>query len=280
MRRLALLALLALALLLPLAAAHGEQAALDEQLVDDGRRLTVGEFKAPQRGGLVVVPYVEGPLPCEGAAGYRIPLTPTSGVAFAANATALQALFDGPASEGGYTAFAVDTQSAQRALILMQENAVALHGLVGVVREGNDTRARSGALGLPYPIPGAAMHEPEHPAEGQGIVMDHDGSFSGAQACPVSEPGHVAITFRFDALPESLGPGKLAHVVALHDPEIAAFLPRPIDDSTAVLQANLYLARPGEDPATIRAALDPSPRVADALPILLLGVGLVWIARR
>lgn len=266
------------------AAAHGGEPHLDAQLVREGERLIVGDFTAPQAGALVVVPYVEGPLGCGASAGgYRVPLSAESGVSFVANETTLQAFFDAPGA--GFSAFAVDSHTASRALILMQENAVALHGLVALVQResANATSVRTGVLGLPYPIPGAgAGHGFDHTAEGGGVVMSYDNrSFTRASACAGDERGHVALDVPFDAFRETpLRHGALVHVVAMHDPEIPEFLPRPIDASTQILQANLYLARPGEDPERVRDALAPGVRAHDAIPLAGLGLALALIAWR
>ncbi|HUR67962.1 MAG TPA: hypothetical protein VM370_01855 [Candidatus Thermoplasmatota archaeon] len=281
-RRLLLLAAL---WLLPSALAHGGEAGIDDQLVDNGRALQLGTFTAPQPGALVVVPYVEGALGCAppAEADYSIALGADAGIAFAANATALAAYFDLPPQGEGYAALGVDSHDATRALILMQENAIALHALAGVVERGSALDVKTGALGVPYPIPGTAMEHAEELAapEGGGLLLDHDGSFTGARACAGSEVGHLAILVEDSSLPDSLAPGRLVHAVAMFDATLAQFPPRPLDGTTAVLQANLYLARPGEDPARVRAALDPSIKlVADGVPILALVGGGVWVMRR
>lgn len=272
--------LLLAVLLVPLAAAHGEETHLDEGLTRNGERLLLGSFEAPQPGPLVVVPFVDAPLGCDAAAhGYRIPLGDGAGVAFVSNRTTLQALLDAP-EPGGYAAFAVDTHEASRALILMQENAVALHALVALVQEpGRDAEVRTGALGVPYTLPGAGGHGFEHAVEGGGIQMAHDGGFRGARACVGEDAGHVSLTVDLAALPDALGHGRLVHALVLHDPQVAAFLPRPLDESTRVLQANLYLARPGEDPARVRDALDPAPRAGQLAPVAFVLVGLALVAR-
>lgn len=277
-------ALLFALLLLPLAAAHGGQQ-LDDTLVKNGQALMIGSLDAPQPGALLVVPFVDGPLPCgpEAFGAYRIALTSGTGVAFVANATILQMLVDMPEGEGGYSALAVDTHEASRALLLMQQAAVSYHALVGVVKPLNGTRSidvQTGVLGLPYPLEGTATHGDLPPPEGEGIQMAHDRSFRGGAACLGDAPGTLVIRVNQTALPESLAPGKLVHVVALHDPSIAGFLPRPLDGTTGILRANLYLARAGDDAEQIRAALDPAPRVADITPIAALAVGLALVVRR
>ena len=70
------------------------------------------------------------------------------------------------------------------------------------------------------------------------------------------------------------------HAVVLYDPQIAAPLPRPIEGSTRVLEANLYLAQPGEDPAEVRAALDPTPGASTWLPLAGVAAGLILAVRR
>ena len=197
--------LLALVFLLPVAAAHGGGQQLDNTLVENGQNLMVGQLTAPQPGAFIVVPYVDGPLPCNPvpAEDYRIPLTNGTGVAFVANETALQALFDMPESEGGYSAFAVDTHDASRALELMEQVVESYHALVGVKMPTNGSRVmefRTGVLGLPYPLAGTATHEFPQAPEGQGIHMQHDGSFRGGSACLGSEPGTLIVTINKSAL--------------------------------------------------------------------------------
>lgn len=277
---------LAVALALALAGvalAHGDaHHELDTQLVENGRAVMVGAFTAAQPGPLVVVPSTDGPLPCGPweDADWRIPLGDDSGVVFLQNATHLVGVVEQAPGASGYTALAVDTASASRALVLMSEAAVSNHALAAVVlRADGPPAARTGVLGIPYDLPGDAGHDMgDFAPEGGGIVLDHDDSFPGARACPWPDAGYVAFAFERTALPEALAPGSVVHVVALHDGAIAEFLPRPIDGSTAVLQANLYLARPGEDPAAMRAAFDPTPGATAWLPLALVGVGLVWAA--
>jgi len=276
-------ALVLLALALPGALAHGEEQHLDEQLVENGERLLLGRFTAPQAGALLVVPHVAGALGCvpPPQVNYRVALGPEAGVSFARNETTFAAFFDVPPRSEGYAALAVDTHDATRTLILMEENAVALHALVGVVIRGSALETRTGALGLPYPIPDTAAHDMgEFAPEGGGIVMAHDDSFSGATTCAGEEAGHFAARFEVTSLPEPLAAGSLVHVVAMHDATVAGFLPRPLDGTTEVLQANLYLAREGEDPARVRDALDPRIGLAEAVPLAGLAVGLVLVARR
>lgn len=279
----ALIGALVLLLAAPLVGAHGEERHLEDELVEDGERVLYGAFEFPQDGPLVVVPYVDGPLPCTPERGAVIAFDDITGVMFVANATDVQAVFDMPPERAGYAGFALDTHDASRALILMQENAVALHGLVGVVMKptdnGTETATATGALGVPYPIPGTATHTFDHAVEGEGIVLDHDDSFPGGSTC-VTEAGHVAVRIPREALLDSLQPGQVVHAVTLLDPELPYLLPRPIEHSTRLLQANLYLARPGEDPAAVRAAFDPSPGVPDVLPLLALALGLVWVGRK
>lgn len=281
--RVALVAALAAALA-PLAGAHGEERDLQDALVEDGDRVVFGAFDLPQDGPLVVVPYVDGPLPCTPGPGAVIAFDERTGVMFVSNATEVRAVFDLPARGAGYAAFALDTHDAVRALTIMQESAVALHALVGVVikpTEDGTTEAEQAteALGVPYPIPGTAMHDFPNAVEGDGIVLDHDDSFTGGATC-VTEPGHVAVSISRAALPDSLRPGQVVHAVTLLDPELPYLLPRPIEGSTRTLQANLYLARPGEDPAAVRAALAPTTGWADVVPLAALALGLVWVGRR
>lgn len=279
MRGFVALAALAGLLLVPSHAAHGTEHGLDDQLVRNGDRLLLGSFDAPQPGPLLVIPYSEDPLPCgpDPSRRFLVRLGPDAAVSFAANATHVQALFDLPAE--GYVAFAADTHDAVRALILMQENAVALHRLAAdVVRpDANDTgaRLRTGTMGIPYALPGASGHGFGHEVEGGGIAMAYDSATRGlAGGCRSAEPGHAGLWFLRANLSQSLAPGSLVHVVALYDSAVPQFLPRPLE-STRVLQANLYLARPGEDPDGVREALDPRPGADEALPLALFGLGTV-----
>lgn len=249
----------ALALAPATALAHGPDHSLEDQLVKDGAKLVIGKFTAPQPGPLIVVPYVDEAPPCAGTptAGAVLPLGDGAYVTFFVAADGLHALLDLPADPTGYAAIAVDTHDAQRALILMAENAIALHALRAVVFKDGRDQDRSGVLGLPYLLPGEVGHAMNYTPEGGGIVMDHDDSFRGSIVCAGDVPGHRAFAFNATALPESVTPGRVVHVVALYDPEVPFFLPRPLDESTRVLQANLYLARPGEDPVAVREAFSP-----------------------
>lgn len=271
------LVLAAILLLSPLAAAHGgADDSYEDQLLKDGEKLVVGKFTAPQPGPLVVVPFVEDPPACAASpsVGTTIAMGKDSAVTFYVSAQGLHALFDLPPDPNGYyTAFAVDTHDASRALILMMEEAVALHALEAVrVKEGNET-VRSGVLGLPYELPTEGGHAFNITPEGGGILMDHDGSFSGATVCSGDVPGHRTFSFNASKLPDSVTPGRIVHVVALYDPKVPEFLPRPVDGSTRVLQLNLYLARPGENATAVRAAFSPTWSAADLVPIGLAAVG-------
>jgi hypothetical protein len=269
--------LLVALLLAPSALAHGETPGIDDQLVESGQELIVGEFTAPQPGALVVVPFVDGALGCsppeEGE--YAIALTNESGVSFAANATQITAWFDLPRRDEGYASFAVDTHDATRTLLLMEQAIVAEHALVGVVVAPGGITTRTGALGLPYAVPGTSAHDMgDFRPEGGGILLSHDDSFLGASTCAGDEAGHVAMSVLFEAVPDALAPGRLVHAVAMYDPGLSQFPPRPLDDSTGVLQANLYLARPAEDPERVRDALEPGVRASDVVPVALVVVGL------
>lgn len=274
------LAAAAVLVLIPGVVAHGGGHGLDEQLVADGKRLLLGEFTAPQRGPLVVVPYTEGPLGCAASAeaGYRIAMSDDVGVMFAANETRVQILVDRPAGQTGYVGFAADTHDATRALLMMQENAVALHALVGVVHNDTTAEARTGTLGVPYPLGDGAGPAHGHGHDDTRMMMAHDGAVGRPVWCEGPGPGQLVLAFNRTALPESLAPGMLVHVVALVDARFAQFLPRVIPDSTSVLEANLYLARLGEDPTRVRAALDPSPSVHDAVPAALAVLGVALVA--
>jgi hypothetical protein len=285
--RLVLLALLAAFVAAPLALGHGESHdALETQLVDAGAKLMLGSFEAPQPGPLVIVPHHDGALGCGDStgAGYLVPLGEDAGVSFGTNATHVAATFDLPA--GGFVAFAVDTRDASRALIIMREYAIARHRVTAIVTEGaRDGQNRSGILGVPYELPTApvAGHAGgPHPIEGGGIQIAYDEGRlpASGQICRAPGGEHVTVSFLRQDFPESLSPGMIVHAVALYDPKIPQFLPRPIDESTRVLQANLYLARANEDPEAIRSALDPSPEALDLLPLAALAVGLVWVGRR
>lgn len=277
-RAVALLALL----LLPGVAAHGGE--LDEALLEAGDAVVIRDFRAPQPGPLLVVPHTEGPLPCGALPGaaYRVPLGPDAGVAFASNETELVALFDVPPDERGYAGFGVDTHDASRALLLMEQNAIALHALGAVVkRPGAPTEFRTGALGVPYPIPGTAAHDMSDMGPGEGLLLDHDDSFGAARWCPGADaPGQILVAIERARLPDSLAPGMVVHVVAIFDAHLDGFPARPIDGSTHSLQANLYLARPGEDAAQVRAALDPGADAHDIVPVVLLLLGLGLVSRR
>lgn len=276
-----LLALLGLA---APATGHGDHdPGLEEQLVDAGSAMMVGRFDAAQEGALVVVPHFSGPLLCDPhEAGYLLPLGPEAGVAFASNATHVGAFFALSGNGTGYTAFAVDSLSAVRTLYLMQEHAVALHALGALSRidgpNGTTTTQRGGVMGVPQPI-GPAVHAIDHAVEGGGILIDYDEVIAPAELCLGDDAGRVGMTFRRADLSDALGQGVVVHAVALHDPNIPQWLPRPIDNSSLWAQYNLYLSRQGEDPHAVRAALDPKPNAPVWLPLVGLAVALVWFTR-
>ena len=273
----ALGALVFLVLALPgIALAHGQDHALEQQLSANGEALLLGRFDAPQPGPLVVAPYRGGPLPCgePAAAGFRLALGDGAGVAFLGNATHVAAVLDLP--RPGFAAFAVDTHAAARTLLVMQEQAVALHRVVGAVPNGTAVEARAGVLGIPYALPGADAHGFGHAAADEvGLRLAWGGT---TPACAAAAE-HLTLAVARADLPESLRPGAVVHVVVLYDAALPQFLPRPLD-STAVLQANLYLARPGEDAAQVRAALASQPGVAEAVPLVALLGGAALLARR
>lgn len=267
-------ALLAALLAAPLAAAHGEDAA-DAQLMARGEALLLGGFDAPQPGPLLVVPHRAGPLPCGDAAGagYLVDLGGGARVALAGNASHVAATFDLPGP--GFAAVALDTRSAARTLLAMQEQAVALHRLAAAAPNGSALEARAGVLGIPYALPGASRHSFGHAApEEVGLRIAYDAP---ARAC--GDAVHFTMAIARDDAADALAPGTVVHAVALYDPEVPGFLPRPVD-STRVLQANLYLARPGEDAGLVRAALDPGPGLAEAVPLAALLLGLAGLTRR
>jgi hypothetical protein len=270
-----------LVLLLPAVAAHGDERHLDDQLLRNGERLMVGGFDAAQPGPLVVVPYVDGPLTCESAtAGFLIPLSAQTGVTFLTNATHLLADFD--LVVPGYTAFAVDTADAVRSLIMMEEQAVALHALAshGIPPSTNRSAVaelRAGVLGIPYRIPGASVHSLGHDLAGGGIAMQYGPDAGSMDACESAD--RLGLLVPRSVAPSALEPGRIVHVVALHDPDVPQLLPRPLD-STEVLQANLYLARPGEDPEAVREGLEAKPGPSAGVAAGGLILGLAWVTRR
>ena len=267
---------LALAALLWAAApalAHGGVDDGDGPLSENGEALMVGSFDAAQEGPLVIVPHRAGPLACADATSGALALG-DGRLAFGWNGTALQAVLDVPANGSGAAGFAVDTGEAVRTLLLMREHAVALHRLAALVL-GANTTYRSGLLGVPHPV-GPAMHDFEHTAEGGGLLMDYDESTRGGAWC-ADGPGHVVLRFT-DEESDLLRAGGIVHVVVYRDARIPHFLPRPIDGSTAVLQLNLYLARPGEDPAVLQAAFAPRAGAREWLPLGALALGLAWVA--
>jgi hypothetical protein len=115
------------------------------------------------------------------------------------------------------------------------------------------------------------------PAEESDVRMAYD-SPAPPVYCGSTEPGHVTLAFDRSGLP-STAPGSLVHVVALVDTSVAGFLPHPLD-STRVLQANLYLVRPGEDARQIEAALSPRPTAQALVPMAGAGAGLALLALR
>ncbi len=263
------------------ASGHHPGDRVDEQLLDAGSRIMYGGFDAGQTGPLVVVPHHEGPLPCTvpERSPYLLPLGDSAGVTFLTNGSHLVAVMDLPVGHDGYAALAMDTGRAVRTLIMMQEHAMSLHRFGAVIPSmdpgGNDS-ARWGLMGVPYELPEPSPHDIDHPMPGDGIQLDHDDNPRGAAFCRDDESGHVGFVFPHEGSGEPIGPGRLVHVVALYDEEVAAWLPRPVDESTAIEQWNLYLSRAGEDPEQLRAALSSRIGVDDAVPLLLFALAFVW----
>lgn len=257
-----------------LAGAHPEDPQAP-QLVANGEALLLGGWAAPQPGPLLVVPYEAEARPCGdvAGAGYLVDLGGGARLALVGNATHVAATFDLPGP--GFVALALDTRTAARTLLVMQEQAVALHALAAAAPNGTGWDARRGVLGIPYDLPGASTHGFGHVApEEVGLRLAYD-----APAAACGTAGHLTLGLARDAVGEAARPGAVVHAVALFDPAVPGFLPRPVD-STQVLQANLYLARPGEDSAAVRAALDPQPGWDEALPLGALLLGVALLARR
>lgn len=278
-----LLAAAAMLFISGVASAHGADAGIGDQLVKDGAKLVTGTFTAQQPGPLVVVPHVAQAPECAAAptTAVVLPLGHDAEVAFFGTADGLHTLVDLPPATQGFVGMAVDTHDASRALILMDESAIALHGIVSVAwRDGAEPVTRTGALGVPYALPGEGGHAFNYTPEGRGILIDHDDSFRGGSTCAGNSPGHRAFSFTALAMPDSVGPGRIVHVVLLYDPDVPAFIPRPIDESTRILEANLYLARAGEDPVLVARALDPQLGLPEYAPLGLVLVGLAWAVRQ
>jgi hypothetical protein len=264
---------------------------MDDQLVSAGEGLMVGSFDAPQDGPLVVVPYVEGPVPCGGVPtdSHLIPVGKGAAVSFVANESVVQANLDLPPAETGFASFALDTDRAHRTMMLMLEHAIAMHAMGAAVfeEEQNGTFEATfddGMMGVPYLFPDAAnasrtsKYFLQIDSPGGGIRMDYD---MGAPAswCEGDEPGHYAIRLDREAMGEALDDGAIVHGLVHWDDEVPQWLPRPIP-STAEFQVNLYLTRPSEDPQSIRDALDPAPRAQNVVSMAGLLAGLALTTRR
>lgn len=282
------LALVALACLAAPAAAHGDHGpALDDQLLEAGSALMVGGFDAPQEGALVVVANVDGPLGCDvpAAVDHVLAIGGGGGVAFASNRTHVAAFLDLPGNGTGFSGAALDTADAVRTLIMMQEQAVALHRLVAFVAEtgpnGTEVSKRTGVFGLPYPLPSDVEHpEGTHIAvadlEAGGAAISY--TRGPGEACLGDDPGHRGVLFERSAFGRALWPGRVVHTVVFFDADVVGWLPRPVD-STHWPAFNLYLARPGEDPAAVRDALDPRPGAWVWVPLAGVAGALAWVAR-
>lgn len=261
--------------LAPGALAHTGEHGLDEQLVERGDRLMLGGFTAPQPGPLVVLPLRDGELRCDGeGAPFRVALDEAGTTfALAMNESHLVASFDVADSAIGWGSFAVDTNGAVRTLVLMQEHAVALHRAGAFMVNETEADLRSAIVGVPYELPVEAPHELMGDIDGEGGVQVAYEAVAGVASCGEE------IAFSFErAARSSLAPGGVVHAVLMFDPELAVFLPRPIEDSTVVFQLNLYLTREGENPAHVADALDPSPSVHEFAPAGALGLGAVALA--
>lgn len=276
------LILLLLALLGLNVSAHHPDDRLDDQLVDAGDSLMFGGFEARQPGPLVIVPHHDGPLGCRLPAEYAYLLDagPSAGVGFLTNGTHLLAVLDLPQETASYAAVAMDTGTAVRSLIMMQEHLVSMHRFGAVTSPedlGSQNRTvRWGLMGVPYAVAAQNVSAMGHDMPGDGIRLDHDDRARGATSCIDERRGLVGFLFAHDREGDPLRPGRLVHAVTLYDEEVATWLPRPVDESTSVRQWNLYLARSGEDPQQVRRALSPQPQAGDLVPMALLGVGFVW----
>jgi hypothetical protein len=255
------------AALAPLAEAHGGHG-MGQDLVAAGESLMIGRAESALPGALVVVPRVPGALGCEGLAEstYVLPLGSEAGVAFVANGSAIEARLDVPPADRVFAAVALDTGGAVRALVGMQETVERLHRLRAIVLAPDGARAREGVLGeAPFAVSGGH-------GEGSGLDIAYDADSAPAVPCADDPPGHARLVF-----PRDEGT-RVLHAVVLLDRDVPQFLPRPLD-TTRVLQANLLLAEPGEDAASVRAAL-AGGAPSDTLPLAALGAVLALLLVR
>lgn len=275
------------------ASAHDghETDGLEEQLVDDVGGVMIGRFDAPQAGPLVVVPFTNGPLPCGVSAStdLLVPVGNGTAASFAANATHVQVLLDVPVNATGYIAAALDTADAHRTIMMMMEHAIAIHALGSILVQDDDNQTanvtfRKGVMGVSYRLPGAeegsavSKYFEGHPMPGEGIRMQYD-LRAPVTWCRNEEQGAYGVLFERASMTDSLGDGMIVHGVVMWDHDLPAWLPRPID-TTDELQVNLYLARPGERPEALQAALGPGPTLQTLISVgCLLAAGL-WTAGR
>ena len=256
--------------------AHGDERHRPaDELVEEGEKLMVGHFDADQPGPLVVVPFVDGGMPCgdDRFTPYYLPLGDDAFVTFLHNESSIEASFRFPAQAQRFVGIGIDTGEAVRALFVMQEHVVAIHTFAGAALKDGNVTFREGELGVAHAA-GPSAHGVAHPLEGEGMVAAyHDLGVS-----TLCEHDRETMGFRANKtmFAERAEPGRIVHVVVLYDPAFDVFLPRPIDNSTIVFQANLYLARPGEDLAALRAAFDPKPRADVLVPLLLVATTLPW----
>jgi hypothetical protein len=239
----------------------------------------------------VVVPYVEGPVPCGGVPtdSHLIPVGKGAAVSFVANESVVQANLDLPLAETGFASFALDTDRAHRTMMLMLEHAIAMHAMGAAVfeEEQNGTFEATfddGMMGVPYLFPDAAnasrtsKYFLQIDSPGGGIRMDYD-MRAPASWCEGDEPGHYAIRLDREAMGEALDDGAIVHGLVHWDDEVPKWLPRPIP-TTEEFQVNLYLTRPTEDPESIRDALDPAPRPQNVVSVIGGTVcGLLFLLR-
>lgn len=252
-------------------------------LVEGGERLMFGRFDAPQPGPLLIVPFLDGSLPC--GVGEEDPFLVLVGdgaaVTFLSNATHVLVAFE--TAKPALAAAALDTHAAHRTLTLMTEEAVALHAMGARLRTGTPNSTgpdfRAGVLGLPYALPGPVVHRLAHPVEGFGIRMAYEEGAAPVAPCDGPAGGLFGVTFLREDLPESLEAGSVVHAVVVYDDASVAWLPRPVDETSHVFQANLYLARPGESVEDLRRAFDPRPGPHELVPAAGLLVGLALMVR-
>ncbi|MCA1814663.1 MAG: hypothetical protein LC624_12085, partial [Halobacteriales archaeon] len=210
-------------------------------------------------------------------------------VSFARNATHLAVAMEHAGT--GWFLVGLDLDEASRALVAMRQSLVSRHLALAGWLDGENLTWCSGTLGLVYPDPeapmgaghgafGAAMQMEQAP-----VLYDLDASGrchprAGLEVAATVSAGSTRVEAAIPLALLGAGPGAVRHVVLAAEPS-RGFLPPKLTDEATRGDVNVLLARPGDDPAALRALVQGEPALAGSasvlgipLAALLLGLAL------